>query len=58
VWLHGSSAGLTEASFINGIKNAPQFPSTAFTADVGQLTVDCFGRGNNANHQAGEVDIF
>jgi len=58
VWLHGRSAGLTEASFINGFKNAPQFPSTSYTADVGQLTLDCYGRGNNANHQAGEVDIF
>jgi pimeloyl-ACP methyl ester carboxylesterase len=58
VWLHGRSNTLTEASFINGMKNAPQFPSTAYTADVGQLTLDCYGRGNNANHQAGEVDIF
>lgn len=58
VWLHGRSNGLTEASFINGFKNAPQFPNTAYTADVGQLTLDCYGRGNNANHQAGEVDIF
>ena len=58
VWLHGRSNTLTEASFINGIKNSPQFPNTAFTADVGQLTLDCYGRGNNANHQAGEVDIF
>ncbi len=58
VWLHGRTAGLTEASFINGFKNAPQFPSTAYTADVGQITLDCYGRGNNANHQAGEVDIF
>lgn len=58
VWLHGRSNGLTEASFINGFKNVPQFPNTAYTADVGQLTLDCYGRGNNANHQAGEVDIF
>ena len=58
VWLHGRSNGMSEASFINGFKNAPQFPSTAYTADVGQLTLDCYGRGNNANHQAGEVDIF
>jgi pimeloyl-ACP methyl ester carboxylesterase len=58
VWLHGRSNGLTEASFINGFKNAPRFPNTAFTADVGQLTLDCYGRGNNANHQAGEVDVF
>jgi pimeloyl-ACP methyl ester carboxylesterase len=58
VWLHGRNNTLTEASFINGIKNSPQFPNTAYTADVGQLTLDCYGRGNNANHQAGEVDIF
>jgi hypothetical protein len=58
VWLHGRSSGLTEASFINGFRNAPQFPNTAYTADVGQFTLDCYGRGNNANHQAGEVDIF
>ena len=58
VWLHGRSNGLSEASFINGFKNAPQFPSTAYTAEIGQLTLDCYGRGNNANHQAGEVDIF
>lgn len=58
VWLHGRSNGLSEASFINGFKNAPQFPNTAYTADAGQLTLDCYGRGNNANHQAGEVDIF
>ena len=58
VWLHGRSNGLSEASFINGFKNAPQFPNTAYTADIGQLTLDCYGRGNNANHQAGEVDIF
>jgi pimeloyl-ACP methyl ester carboxylesterase len=58
VWLHGRSNGLSEASFINGFRNAPQFPNTAYTADVGQLTLDCYGRGNNANHQAGEVDIF
>jgi pimeloyl-ACP methyl ester carboxylesterase len=58
VWLHGRNNTLTEASFINGIKNVPQFPNTAYTADVGQLTLDCYGRGNNANHQAGEVDIF
>ena len=58
VWLHGRTAGLSEASFINGFKNVPQFPNTAYTADIGQLTLDCYGRGNNANHQAGEVDIF
>jgi len=58
VWLHGRSNGMSEASFINGFKNAPKFPNTAYTADVGQLTLDCYGRGNNANHQAGEVDVF
>lgn len=58
VWLHGRNNTLTEASFINNIRNQPQFPNTAFTADAGQLTLDCYGRGNNANHQAGEVDVF
>ena len=58
VWLHGRNNNLTEASFIAGFKNAPHFPNTAYTADVGQLTLDCYGRGNNANHQAGEVDVF
>ena len=58
VWLHGRNNTLTEASFIHNFKNPPQFPSTAYTADIGQLTLDCYGRGNNANHQAGEVDIF
>ena len=58
VWLHGRNNGLTEAGFINGFHNAPRFPNTAYTADVGQLTLDSYGRGNNANHQAGEVDIF
>ena len=58
VWLHGRNNGLTEAGFISGFHNAPRFPNTAYTADVGQLTLDCYGRGNNANHQAGEVDIF
>jgi pimeloyl-ACP methyl ester carboxylesterase len=58
VWLHGRNNTLTEASFIHNFKNPPQFPNTAYTADVGQLTLDCYGRGNNANHQAGEVDVF
>jgi hypothetical protein len=58
VWLHGRSNGLSEASFINGFANTPKFPNTAYAADVGQLTLDCYGRGNNTNHQAGEVDIF
>jgi Prolyl oligopeptidase family len=58
VWLHGRTNTLTEASFIQNFKNAPQFPNTAYTADAGQLTLDCYGRGNNANHQAGEVDVF
>ena len=58
VWLHGRNNGLTEAGFISSFKSEPKFPNTAYTADLGQLTLDCYGRGNNANHQAGEVDIF
>ena len=58
VWIHGRNNTLTEASFISNIGNAPKFPNTSYTADLGQLTLDCYGRGNNANHQAGEVDVF
>ncbi|MBI3208886.1 MAG: hypothetical protein HYZ37_08290 [Candidatus Solibacter usitatus] len=58
VWIHGRNARLTEASFISGIATPPGPTSTAWTADVGQITIDCYGRGNNANHWPGEVDVF
>jgi pimeloyl-ACP methyl ester carboxylesterase len=58
VWLHGRNARLTEANFIASFPKPPAPTSTAFTADLGQITLDCYGRWNNANHWAGEVDIF
>lgn len=58
VWLHGRNARLTEANFLHTFPQPLNPNSTANTADVGQITVDVYGRGNNANHWAGEVDVF
>ena len=57
VWLHGRDQTLTESSFIYKFPNASK-SLTYSTADLGQITLDCYGRWNNANHWAGEVDIF
>ena len=57
VFLHGRNARLSEANFIHGFP-APNKGVTYQTADVGQITLDCYGRWNNANHWAGEVDVF
>lgn len=57
VWLHGRDQTLTESSFIYKFPNASKSLTYA-TADLGQITLDCYGRWNNANHWAGEVDIF
>ncbi|MBY0507388.1 MAG: hypothetical protein K2X03_25965 [Bryobacteraceae bacterium] len=57
VWLHGRDQTLTESSFITKFQNGNK-SLTYSSADVGQLTLDCYGRWNNANHWAGEVDIF
>lgn len=57
VWLHGRDARLSEANFIARFP-APNKSLTYITADVGQITLDCYGRWNNANHWAGEVDVF
>ncbi len=57
VWMHGRDQTLTESSFIYKFPNANK-SLTYTTADVGQITLDCYGRWNNANHWAGEVDIF
>jgi len=57
VWLHGRDQRLSEANFIYRFPN-PSTSLTYNTADVGQITVDVYGRWNNANHWAGEVDIF
>ncbi len=57
VWLHGRDQALSEAKFIARFP-APNKGLTYATADVGQITLDCYGRWNNANHWAGEVDVF
>ena len=57
VWLHGRDQTLTESSFIYKFPQ-PSKSLTYSTADLGQITLDCYGRWNNANHWAGEVDIF
>jgi pimeloyl-ACP methyl ester carboxylesterase len=57
VWLHGRDQTLTESSFIYKFPNASK-SLTYSTADLGQITLDCYGRWNNANHWAGEVDVF
>jgi len=57
VWLHGRDQTLTEASFIAKFAK-PNKGLTYAAADVGQIVLDCYGRWNNANHWAGEVDIF
>lgn len=57
VWLHGRNQTLSEANFIFGFPQRSKSP-TYVTADVGQITIDCYGRWNNANHWAGEVDVF
>ena len=57
VWLHGRDQRLSEANFIARFPTVPtslQYKS----ADLGQITLDVYGRWNNANHWAGEVDIY
>ncbi len=55
VWLHGRNARLTTANFINAFSAGGP---TQRAADLGQLQLDVLGRGNNANHWAGEIDVF
>lgn len=57
VWLHGRNQTLSESSFLFTFPK-PNTSITYRTADVGQITLDCYGRWNNANHWAGEVDVF
>jgi pimeloyl-ACP methyl ester carboxylesterase len=57
VWLHGRDQRLSEASFIYRFPNVPT-GLTYKTADLGQITLDVYGRWNNANHWAGEVDVY
>src|SRR5712692_10411408 len=56
VWLHGRNARLTEANFLHTFPD-PKRPNSS-VADAGQIQLDVYGRGNNANHWAGEVDVF
>jgi hypothetical protein len=56
VWLHGRNQRLSEANFIYNFPNVPT-SLTYKTADLGQITLDVYGRWNNANHWAGEVDV-
>jgi poly(3-hydroxybutyrate) depolymerase len=58
VWLHGRNNTLTEASFISGFLRPPAPQNLANSADLGQIQLEVYGRGNNANHWAGEVDTF
>ena len=57
VWLHGRDQRLSEASFIARFLTVPTSLQYK-TADLGQITLDVYGRWNNANHWAGEVDIY
>lgn len=57
VWLHGRNQMLSEANFIHQFP-VPSKSLTYAAADAGQITLDCYGRWNNANHWAGEVDVF
>ena len=58
VWLHGRNNTLTEATFISGFLRTPAPQNLATSADLGQIQVEVYSRGNNANHWAGEVDTF
>ena len=58
VWLHGRNNTLTEASFISGFLRTPAPQNLANSADVGQIQLEVYSRGNNANHWAGEVDTY
>jgi pimeloyl-ACP methyl ester carboxylesterase len=57
VWLHGRNQVLTESTFLATFPK-PNKGLTYAAADNGQIVLDCYGRWNNANHWAGEVDVF
>ncbi len=57
VFLHGRSRGLTEVSFITSFPKG-QRSGSSLTFEAGQIHLDVYGRGNNAYHWAGEVDVF
>ncbi len=57
VWMHGRQNNTIETEFIHARQNAR--PANPPVADVGQITLDLFGRVNGAGwHWAGEADVF
>jgi hypothetical protein len=53
-WMHGRNAGINTSNFLY----AANIGGTSKVPDWGQLEVQFLGRGNNASHQAGEVDVY
>lgn len=58
VWLHGRDARLSGANFIYRYTSVGMTNPANAAADLGQIQVDVYGRWNNANHWAGEVDVY
>ncbi len=53
-WMHGRNAAINTSNFLY----AANIGATSKVPDWGQLEVQFLGRGNNASHQAGEVDVY
>jgi hypothetical protein len=53
-WMHGRNAGINTSNFLY----AANIGATSKVPDWGQLEVQFLGRGNNASHWAGEVDVY
>ena len=53
-WMHGRNAGINTSNFLY----AANVGGTSKVPDWGQLEVQFLGRGNNASHWAGEVDVY
>src|SRR5438105_10722732 len=53
-WMHGRNAGINTSNFLY----AATIGATSKVPDWGQLEVQFLGRGNNASHWAGEVDVY
>jgi len=52
--MHGRNASINTSNFLY----AASIGATSKVPDWGQLEVQFLGRGNNASHQAGEVDVY
>jgi hypothetical protein len=52
--MHGRNASITTSNFLYAANIGP----TSRVPDWGQLEVQFLGRGNNASHWAGEVDVY